>query len=643
MPVPRGWQPHRVRRRLPLSLEVTFSLLSGVGSFVAVALLSTYLRNHVPTVHAPLLGVVLLAVVLVLARTAGIMYALPVGVAAVQAFDWFFLPPLRDLNDTSLIVLGLFISTATIVATVATVATRRAVESERARGDLAGEQAALRRVATLVAAQAKPAEVFTAIADELAGLIGAEGTFVARHDDDGVTVVATYGLLSHDMPMGRRLELGPASVLMTTAIEAGEPIKRVGDPFRTGPFSDIIGRLGLGAAIATPVTVGGRQWGVIVAATTQPDFPPGTEARICDFMELAATAIANTQAEQQLRELAETQASLRRLALLIAQGEPPERVFTAVTAEVLRHFGGGHARLVRYELDGTVTLLAGDAWDGDALAAVVKETGRAARVDDTAVGVPIHVNGRLWGMFVVGSGEEELPADTEVRMTEYTDLVATAVADAQSRADLQSSRARIVAAADEARRRIERDLHDGAQQRLVALALRLRGAGMDLEGDARRDVTDVAADLMTVIDELRELSRGIHPAVLSDSGLRPALRALARRSPLPVEVDVRVAGRLPQAVEVGAYYVVSEMVTNAAKHSGASVVEVTVDVADDVLRLVVCDDGAGGADPARGTGLLGLKDRIEALGGTFDVRSPAGGGTTVTCRVPLATPRPAGP
>ncbi|MFC3740450.1 GAF domain-containing sensor histidine kinase [Paractinoplanes deccanensis] len=632
-----------MRRRLPLSLEVTFSLLSGVGSFVAVALLSTYLRNHVPTVHAPLLGVVLLAVVLVLARTAGIMYALPVGVAAVQAFDWFFLPPLRDLNDTSLIVLGLFISTATIVATVATVATRRAVESERARGDLAGEQAALRRVATLVAAQAKPAEVFTAIADELAGLIGAEGTFVARHDDDGVTVVATYGLLSHDMPMGRRLELGPASVLMTTAIEAGEPIKRVGDPFRTGPFSDIIGRLGLGAAIATPVTVGGRQWGVIVAATTQPDFPPGTEARICDFMELAATAIANTQAEQQLRELAETQASLRRLALLIAQGEPPERVFTAVTAEVLRHFGGGHARLVRYELDGTVTLLAGDAWDGDALAAVVKETGRAARVDDTAVGVPIHVNGRLWGMFVVGSGEEELPADTEVRMTEYTDLVATAVADAQSRADLQSSRARIVAAADEARRRIERDLHDGAQQRLVALALRLRGAGMDLEGDARRDVTDVAADLMTVIDELRELSRGIHPAVLSDSGLRPALRALARRSPLPVEVDVRVAGRLPQAVEVGAYYVVSEMVTNAAKHSGASVVEVTVDVADDVLRLVVCDDGAGGADPARGTGLLGLKDRIEALGGTFDVRSPAGGGTTVTCRVPLATPRPAGP
>ncbi|WP_097327420.1 GAF domain-containing sensor histidine kinase [Paractinoplanes atraurantiacus] len=625
-----------MRRRLPLSLEVTLSLLSGVGSFVVVAVISTYLRDHVPTVHAPLLGVVLLAIVLVLARTVGIMYALPVGVAAVQAFDWYFLPPLRVLNDTSLIVLGLFISTATIVSTVATVATRRAVESERARGDLAGEQAALRRVATLVAAQAKPSEVFTAIADELAGLIGAEGTFVARHDDDTVTVAASYGLLTDEMPVDRRLALSAdTSYLMRTAIESGEPIKRSGEPFRTGPFHDIIGRLGLGAAIATPVTVGGRQWGVIVAATTQPDFAPGTEARICDFMELAATAIANTQAEQQLRELAETQASLRRLALLIAQGEAPERVFTAVTAEVLRHFGGGHARLVRYELDGTVTLLAGDPWDGDALAATVRETGRAARVDDTLVGVPIHVNGRLWGMFVVGRGDQELPADTESRMTEYTDLVATAVADAQSRADLQSSRARIVAAADEARRRIERDLHDGAQQRLVALALRLRGLGMGVEGETRREVTDVAGDLMTVIDELRELSRGIHPAVLSDSGLRPALRALARRSPLPVEVEVRLDDRLPSAVEVGAYYVVSEMVTNAAKHSGASVVEVTVDVDDEVLRLVVRDDGAGGADPTRGTGLLGLKDRIEALGGTFDVRSPAGGGTTVTCRVPL--------
>ncbi|SNY65980.1 protein of unknown function [Paractinoplanes atraurantiacus] len=603
---------------------------------MVVAVISTYLRDHVPTVHAPLLGVVLLAIVLVLARTVGIMYALPVGVAAVQAFDWYFLPPLRVLNDTSLIVLGLFISTATIVSTVATVATRRAVESERARGDLAGEQAALRRVATLVAAQAKPSEVFTAIADELAGLIGAEGTFVARHDDDTVTVAASYGLLTDEMPVDRRLALSAdTSYLMRTAIESGEPIKRSGEPFRTGPFHDIIGRLGLGAAIATPVTVGGRQWGVIVAATTQPDFAPGTEARICDFMELAATAIANTQAEQQLRELAETQASLRRLALLIAQGEAPERVFTAVTAEVLRHFGGGHARLVRYELDGTVTLLAGDPWDGDALAATVRETGRAARVDDTLVGVPIHVNGRLWGMFVVGRGDQELPADTESRMTEYTDLVATAVADAQSRADLQSSRARIVAAADEARRRIERDLHDGAQQRLVALALRLRGLGMGVEGETRREVTDVAGDLMTVIDELRELSRGIHPAVLSDSGLRPALRALARRSPLPVEVEVRLDDRLPSAVEVGAYYVVSEMVTNAAKHSGASVVEVTVDVDDEVLRLVVRDDGAGGADPTRGTGLLGLKDRIEALGGTFDVRSPAGGGTTVTCRVPL--------
>ena len=197
------------------------------------------------------------------------------------------------------------------------------------------------------------------------------------------------------------------------------------------------------------------------------------------------------------------------------------------------------------------------------------------------------------------------------------------MANAHSRAELISSRARIVAAADEARRRIERDLHDGAQQRLVALALRLRSASLenDHQQGVRDEVAAVAADIMVVIDELRELSRGIHPAVLSDSGLRPALRALARRSPVPVELDLRIDGRLPQPVEIGAYYVVSEALTNAVKHGGASLVEVGAGAADGVFRLRIRDDGVGGADPARGSGLLGLKDRIEALGGTFELVS----------------------
>jgi signal transduction histidine kinase len=298
----------------------------------------------------------------------------------------------------------------------------------------------------------------------------------------------------------------------------------------------------------------------------------------------------------------------------------------------------------------------GERWVGyppTALTATVLQTGRAARVDDyrdvpggeaylreglrSAVGMPVHVDGRLWGMIAVGSGRGPLPPDTEQRMTEFTDLVATAVANAQSRAELITSRARIVAASDETRRRIERDLHDGAQQRLVALALRLRSAAAPFSGrgEIRSEVADVAAELTAVIEELREISRGIHPAILSEAGLRPALRALGRRSAVPVELDVRVDSRLPAPVEAAAYYVVSEILANAAKHARASVVEVDAEASGGTLRVRVRDDGIGGADPKRGSGLVGLKDRIEALDGTFSVHSPVGRGTTVSCELPV--------
>jgi signal transduction histidine kinase len=251
--------------------------------------------------------------------------------------------------------------------------------------------------------------------------------------------------------------------------------------------------------------------------------------------------------------------------------------------------------------------------------------------------MPIHVNGRLWGAIAVGSGQGPPPPDTEQRMTAFTDLVATAVANAQNRAELITSRARIVAASDEARRRIERDLHDGVQQGLVALALRLRSAAAAPHecDQTSTEFIDVAASLMRVIDELRETSRGIHPAILTEAGLRPALRALARRSAVPAEMTVRVDGRLPEPVEVGAYYVVSETLTNTAKHARASVVEVEVEAADGTLRVCVRDDGVGGADPLRGSGLVGLKDRIETLGGTFSLDSPPGGGTSICCELPV--------
>jgi signal transduction histidine kinase len=559
-----------------------------------------------------------------------------------------------------------------IVGAVTTQAGRRAVASERARGDLAAEQAALRRVATLVASGARPAEVFTAVADELGRLIGADATFFSRvnhlpgeggEPEGDITVVGSYGRVTDDLPVGFRTKL-QSGMAMTAALRAGGPVRITGEALATGPFGAIADKLGIRAAMATSVVVGGRHWGVSVA-TSREDFPAGTEARMADFMELAAIAIANAQAEQQIRELADTQASLRRLATLVAHGEPPEAVFAAVTKEVLRHFGNGTARMIRFELDGTATLLAnegttgpharvGGRWEGPhaGLTAIVRRTGQAARVDDfhdvpggepylregirSAVAMPVHVNGRLWGLIAVGSGQGPLPPDAEQRMTEFTDLVATAVANAQSRADLMTSRARIVAASDEARRRIERDLHDGAQQRLVALALKLRSAATSAEcGEVRTEVADVAEELMGVLDELREISRGIHPAILSEAGLRPALRALARRSAVPVELDVRVDGRLPEQVEVAAYYVVSETLTNAAKHARASVVQVDAEINGGTLRVHVRDDGVGGANLARGSGLVGLLDRVQALGGAFSVRSPPGGGTTVSCALPV--------
>ena len=549
-------------------------------------------------------------------------------------------------------------------------------------------------MATLVASGTRPDEVFSAVADELARLIGAEATFVSSVDlssayrpgasvvgpsgetaepEGYMTVLGSYGRVSGEVPVGFGVKLDPGMVT-THALRTGCPARINGQGLATGPFGAMAGRLGLRAAVATPIVVDEHYWGVAVAATSREDFPAGTESRMAEFMELAAMAIAianaaqkNAQAEQKLRELADTQASLRRLAMLVAQGEPPEAVFAAVTREVLRHFGNGNARMIRFELDGTTTLLAdegttgphtrvGERWEGyppTGLTAIVLRTGRAARVDDyhdapgeepylreglrSAVAMPVHVNGRLWGMIAVGSEEGPLPPDAEQRMTAFTDLIATAVANAQSRAELMTSRARIVAASDEARRRIERDLHDGAQQRLITLALKLRSAAAASSGgdQMRTEMAEVSAELMGVIDDLREISHGIHPAILSEAGLRPALRALGRRSAVPINIDVRVNGRLPEPVEAGAYYVVAEMLTNAAKHARASMVEVNVEASGGTLRVCVHDDGVGGADPVRGSGLLGLKDRIEALGGTFSVHSPAGRGTTVRCELPV--------
>jgi Histidine kinase/Histidine kinase-, DNA gyrase B-, and HSP90-like ATPase len=240
---------------------------------------------------------------------------------------------------------------------------------------------------------------------------------------------------------------------------------------------------------------------------------------------------------------------------------------------------------------------------------------------------------------VAFTGGEFLPADAEMRLAGFTELLATAIANAGAQAEVTASRARIVAAADQARRRIERDLHDGAQQRLVSLALKLRAVQAAVPRELGGQLDEAVAEATGALEELSEIARGIHPAILAKGGLRPALKTLARRSPLPVDLQVRAGKRLPDQVEVSAYHVVAEALTNAAKHSRASAVSVEVEVAGEVLHVAVRDDGAGGADLARGTGLVGLKDRVEALGGQIFLDSRPGAGTSLQAELPLTASR----
>ena len=356
--------------------------------------------------------------------------------------------------------------------------------------------------------------------------------------------------------------------------------------------------------------------------------------------------------------VSEEQAALRRVATLVARAVPPDLMFAAVAEEVGALFGADATAIWRFEPDGDLTLVGGHGlehlqpgWRGRPhprlAVASVQASGRAARLDlgdsSARLACPIVVEDRVWGAIGVELRRHGLLEDTERRMAEFTELVATAIANAETRAALAASRARIVATADQVRSRLERDLHDGAQQRLVSLALELRTAQAALPpeaGEVVERLDGVAAGLTAALEELREMAAGIHPAVLAKGGLRPALRALARRCPLPVDLHLDVEGRLPEPVEVAAYYVVSEALTNVAKYAGASSARVEVEVRESRLCVGVSDDGVGGADLSRGSGLLGLKDRTEALGGTMLLRSPAGAGTSLQIELPLADHAP---
>jgi GAF domain-containing protein len=551
-----------------------------------------------------------------------------------------------------------------------------AIANTQARVDLrefAEEQAALRRVATLVAGAVPPEEVFAAVTAEVGRVLAVDVTNLVQYDPDGeVTIVGGWARNGTAMPRGARLPLGGHNVA-TRVLHTGRPY-RIDDYAHaaTGPVADFHHRLGIRAAVVgAPVSVEGRLWGVMVVLSADDQLPAGTEARLAGFTDLVATAIANAQARVEVRGFAEEQAALRRVATLVARAAPPEEVFAAVTAEVGHVLSADIATLARYDADGTAVFVG--TWSergvttsipvgmrlelgGNNPTSLVFETGLPARIHyadasgqfahaarergiHSSVGAPISVEGRLWGvMGLLFSRERRLPADIEARLAGFTELVATAIANAEGRAALTASRARVVAAGDETRRRLERDLHDGIQQGLVALILQAAAAGElpdDQVDQMRAELVELRTGLVAALDEPRETSRGIHPSILSEAGLGAALGSLARRCVIPVVLELRVEEPLPEPVEAAAYYVVAEALTNAVKHAGASEIEVVVARHDGMLRVRVRDDGRGGADLGRGTGLVGLTDRVEALGGRLAVHSQLAAGTTLEAVLPL--------
>jgi PAS domain S-box-containing protein len=577
---------------------------------------------------------------------------------------------------------------ADLVATaIANAAAREQLNTSRdSLRQLARQQTALRRVAELVAREAEPRQVFNAVADEMASCLDAYNANVARFDGDAI-VIEALGRPEFDLPnlpaIGQRFPLDGGHIAPIIQ-RTGRPARLDSHEHAAGATAAFIRELGIQSMVGVPIVVGAHVWGVAaVASRTQ--LPAETEARMADFADLVATSIANaaTRAELQtsrdsLRELADSlsvlarqQAALRRVATLVASGVSQSEVFSAVAEEMAGCLDVGNAEVLRYEDDGASIvvvacyaapgvphLLLGErlSVEGDNVAAMVLGTRKPARMDSwegaagpiaervrklgirSRIGAPIVVDERVWGIAIVATTQADpLPPDTEARIAEFAELVATAIAAATTRAELIASRARIVAAADDARRRLERDIHDGAQQRLVSLGLKLRLAEDSLPSerdDLKATLCEAVSGLTDVFKELQEISRGIHPAILSTGGLQAAFKTLARRSAVPVDLDVAIEQRLPDSVEVAAYYVVAEALTNAAKHAHASEVKVRVYASDETLTLFISDDGIGGADSRKGSGLIGLKDRIEVLGGRMHVASPPGGGTAIDITIP---------
>jgi len=551
------------------------------------------------------------------------------------------------------------------------VATAIANAESRARADrLADEQATLRRLATLVAQEAPLEAVLAKVAEAVARTIGDVDSALWRSDGDRTaTAVAVRGPGgTPGVRLGTRLTLDGDSVIAR--------VLREGRPHRIDDYSQIAGsvaerarELGMRSAVGCPIVVGARTWGAMTVATFGAEpFAPETETRVARFSDLVATAIGNAESRAEVERLAAEQAALRRVATLVAEGASPSEVLDAVAAEMERALGADAAILLRYEPGEAVTVVAGRvpnprslplgmrvSHEGENVTSVVRRTGRPARIGNyerargpvadlaravesnvsSAVGAPIVVDGRLWGVIIASWGDERPPPDdTEERMTKFAQMLDTAIANADSRDQLISSRARLLSAGDEARRRVVRDLHDGAQQRLVHTIVTLKLARQALEDDgaeAASLVDEALEQAQQGNTELRELAHGILPSALTRGGLRAGVESVIERLDLPVDVDVPAA-RFPS--EASAYFIVGEALTNVVKHAHPQQVEVRARVREGMLRIEVCDDGVGGAD-AQGRGLQGLADRASALGGRLEVESPDAGGTRLTAVLPV--------
>jgi signal transduction histidine kinase len=784
-------------RLVSLGAEVALAFVAGAAFFTVAAFV---VERADSDLAVALRGVAYVAAIVAMFRAWGVAYAVPSAMAGLLAFDWYYLPPTHPLefpDSENLADLLVYLAVGVLIGQLAAGAVRRADVSEMARGELVAEQAALRRVATLVARGVSLDEVFAAVAEDVRVLLDADGARVVRYEGDGETSVSAvvprllrelgirsgvgalivvdgrlwgailaWSLDRESLPDNAEARLAPFTELVATAISntasreqlarladeqtalrrvatlvardvpppevfsavarelgqllgvdathmgryegdgtvtgvaswsptgshipvgtraivEGENVTalvlRTGRPARldsydeaTGPIAAVgVRGLGLRSSVGAPIVVEGRLWGVmIVSSAGEQPLAPDTESRITAFTELVATAISNTEARAEVARLAEEQAALRRVATLVARESSPSQVFAAVAEEVGQLLGVENTKMYRYEGGGTATVVAD--WGepgttlpigtsltlgGENVGSQVSRTRRPARVDDytkatgklaatarelgvrSTVGTPIVVEGRLWGAMIAASTRAvPLPADAESRIEEFTELVATAISNMQARSDLAASRARVVAAADEERRRVVRDLHDGAQQRLVHTIITLKQARDALDEHEAEAAPALVAEALDHAEhataELRELAHGILPSALTHGGLRAGVKALASRMPVPVDIGVTV-GRLPAAVEATAYFVVAEALTNVAKHSHAEHAEVAVRIEDGTLRVDVRDDGVGGARPD-GSGLLGLGDRLAALDGGLRVESPAGGGTLVAAAIPVS-------